>query len=58
MQLENSVLDKYIIFSDCSKLPRTDVWTMYPPRPRVTISLWERPRSWTGQVNSLGHGNI
>ena len=31
MQLENSVLDKYITFSDCLKLPRTDVGTVCPP---------------------------
>lgn len=56
MKLENILLDKYIIFSDCSKLPTADLETMCPPSLLVTISLWERVRSWTGQVKSLGPG--
>lgn len=50
MQLENILLDKYIIFSDCSKLCRADLGTMCFP---ATVVLCERIGSWTGHIKRL-----
>lgn len=58
MQIENILLDKYIIFSDCSKLPRADLGTLCPPPLPATISLGERLRSRICQIKGPGPSNV